>query len=525
MSESPAEPAPTTHDAGTAAPETVSPPSSVAGDSRLDSALEAEIASAMAEMSSEDLAELAGREAPLTPAPSADALRDGVRRGRVVAVHGDDVFIELGGKNQAAVKLGEFGGAEHQPAVGAMIDVVIDRLDRASGLLLVHLPGAVRPAHWDNLSVGVIVEGRVTGMNKGGLEVDLKGVRAFLPASQVDVAHIKDISIFIGETVRCEVAELDRRHKSIVLSRRRVVEKEREEHRLRLIGELAEGQFRSGTVRNLTDFGAFVDLGGVEGLIHISDLSYAQVKKVSDVVSVGQTVEVKILKISSEKKRISLGLKQVKPDPWIGVEERYPIGTRLRARVVRTADFGAFAELEEGVDGLIPISEMSWTQRVKSVADVVSEGQVVDAVVIRVEPEKRRIALSMKQVAEDPWAGVFESFPVNSVINGNVSKLAEFGAFVEIAPGVEGLVHISELSDQRVKKVSDIVQPGQQVQVKVLGIDGKARRVSLSIKSAAARPEPVESAAGPAKPAKKRKKELRGGLSSHFDWGGTPLKF
>jgi small subunit ribosomal protein S1 len=368
----------------------------------------------------------------------------------------------------------------------------------------------------------MLVEGRVTGVIKGGLEVDLKGIRAFMPGSQVDIAPMKDISLLLNQNVKCEVIELDRRTKSVLVSRRKALERELAESREKLKAELAVGQIRSGVVRGITDFGAFVDLGGVDGLIHIREMSWGTVQKVSDVVTPGQRVEVMILKIDPKKDRISLGLKQVQPDPWGQAPDRYPVGTRLKARVVRIADFGAFAELEPGVDGLIPVSEMSWS-RIKSVTEAVSVGSVVDCVVIRVEPEKRRIALSMKQAQADPWAGVLDSFQPNSVVKGKVTRLADFGAFVEIAPSVEGLVHISELSDKRVKSCSEVVQPGQEVEARVLGVDSQNRRISLSLKAVHA-PTPAEvqtalaAQAAPARVEKKRKKPLRGGLASHFEW-------
>jgi small subunit ribosomal protein S1 len=272
-------------------------------------------------------------------------------------------------------------------------------------------------------------------------------------------------------------------------------------------------------VRNITDFGAFVDIGGIEGLLHISDLSWSTVEKVTDVLSTGQEIDVLVLKVDKERNRISLGYKQAQPDPWTSVGERYPEGTALKARVMRVADFGAFAELEPGVEGLIPLSEMGWN-RVGRVSDRVSVGDMVDTVVIRVEPKKRRLALSMKQAQPDPWEGVLEGFTEQSLVKGRVTRLTDFGAFVEVAPGVEGLIHISELSDRRVKTCADILQEGQEVEARVLGVDVEKRRISLSIKQVK---EPAEALAGdagsePPPPPKKRKKPLRGGLSSHYEW-------
>ncbi len=492
------------------------PKDAAAPNSPSMSELDREIADAFASMPPSDLAELSG------VVGSADGAAAGTELiGTVTGVTEDDVFLQFGVKSQGVMPRLQFGKKE-PIEVGRRVDVVVDRFDADSGLIIVSRKGAIQRATWTNLTIGMLVEGKVTGLNKGGLEVDLKGIRAFMPGSQVDIVPMKDISLLLNQMVRCEVIELDRRSKSVILSRRKGMERELAESREKLRAELAAGQTRSGVVRGITDFGAFVDLGGVDGLIHIRDLSWGSVQKVSDVLSPGQRVDVLVLKVDAKRERISLGLKQVLPDPWENVVQRYPVGTTLKARVMRIADFGAFAELESGVEGLIPVSEMGWS-RGKKTTDVVSVGAMVDCVVIRLEADKRRIALSMKQVQPDPWAGVFEGFPVNSVIKGKVTRLADFGAFVELTPGVEGLIHISELSDKRVKTCADVVQPGQEVETRILGVDRENRRISLSIKAllAADAAEMATYAAAPHQPAKlekKRKKPLRGGLSSHFEW-------
>ncbi len=477
-----------------------------------------EVEAAMSEMSAEDLSALTGGAPPSEAADPSDTRR----RGKIVGIYEDDVFVDLGGKSQAVVSRSQFG-KEEVVQIGREVEVVIERFDPDSGCLLASRDGAIRQAHWESLAVGVVVEGRVTGMNKGGLEVDLKGIRGFMPASQVDVSHTKDISVFIGEKVLCEVTELNRKGRNVLLSRRKVLEKQRAEAKDKLWAELAEGDTRKGTVGNLTEFGAFVDLGGVDGLIHISDLSYGQVEKVSDVVHSGQEVEVRVLKVDRERDRVSLGLKQVQPDPWAEVESKYPPDTKVTVRVLRLEKFGAFVELEEGVDGLIPLSEMSWS-RVRNAGSVLQVGQMIEAVVIRVEgPPKRRIALSLKQVEADPWEGAEDRFPKGMNVTGSVTKCAEFGAFVQLSPGVEGLVHISELSDQRVQKAEDVVKPGQDVEVRVLEVDMHQRRISLSMKAVAeatAEDQAALAAEQEAPKKKKRKKPLRGGLTSHFEWQG-----
>lgn len=440
-----------------------------------------------------------------------------VIRVKIVKVHRDDVFVELGGKAEGVVPRVQFKGGEDEPVEGRIIDVVFDRYDRESNLQIFSREGASRIASWESLKPGLVVEGRVSGMNKGGLEVDLKGIRGFMPASHCDVDRTVDISNLIGDVVRCQVLEVDRRDKNVLVSRRKVQEAEFMEARKQLLTELAEGQLRQGVVRNVTDYGAFVDLGGVDGLLHVSDMSWSQVDKPSDLVHVGQHVDVKVLKIKQGeegKLRISLGLKQAMPDPWANVERDFPVGTSLKARVVRLADFGAFAEVTQGVEALIPISEMSWG-RINRPKDLLSVGEMVNVVIIRLELDKRRMALSMKQAAPDPWEGVDADFPAEAVVTGRVTKTADFGAFVELRPGVEGLIHISELSDSHVRRPTDVVQPGQDVQVKVLGVDMEHRRISLSIKAltASAVAEALAETA-PAKQTKKRKKPLRGGYST-----------
>lgn len=482
--------------------------------------IDREVAEAMAGMPDSDLAALGmGPDAGASLAPGTELI------GTVVQVSGDDVFLEFGVKSQGILPRNQFGKKEAVEP-GRKVDVTVDRYDAESGLIIVNRKGAITRATWTNLTRGQIVEGRVTGVIKGGLEIDLKGIRAFMPGSQVDIAPMKDISILLNQMVKCEVVELDRRHKNVLVSRRKFQEKERAESREKLLAELAPGQVRSGVVGNLTDFGAFVDLGGVDGLIHISDLSWGNVVKVSDVLTPGQQVEVRVLKIDRERDRISLGIKQTLPDPWDAVATRYAVGSPAKVRVTRLADFGAFAELESGVEGLIPLSEMGWS-RVNRASDAVSAGQMVDAVIIRIEPDKRRIALSLKQAQSDPWAGVLESFAPHSVVKGRVTRIADFGAFVEIAIGVEGMVHISEMSDKRIKSCGEVVQVGQEVETRVLGVDPEQRRISLSIKAVHAPQVATESAmshqpqaaapTAPAKEPKKRKKPLRGGLASHIN--------
>ena len=487
------------------------------GDSPAMEAIDREVAEAMASMDASDFAELGGGNSGRDAGRSSDTFEPGTEiTGTVAEVTEDEVLLEFGPKTQGIIPRSQFGKKEVLE-VGRRIDVVVEALDKSSGMLTVNRKGASIRANWTNLSVGAVVQGKITGMNKGGLEVDLNGIRAFMPASQADASPMKDISVLLGENVKCEVVELDRRNKNVLVSRRKLLEKEAAEKRAQLKDELEVGQTRKGVVGNITEYGAFVDIGGMDGLLHIRDLSWGSVEKVSDVVEPGQEIEVYVLKIDRERDRISLGLKQCLPDPWKNAEDAYPVESAHKARVVRLAEFGAFAELEPGVDGLIPISEMGWT-RINRTSDVVAVGDLVDVVVLRVEPNKRRIALSMKQAQEDPWAGVHDSYEANSIVKGRVTRLADFGAFVELAPGVEALIHISELSEARVRTCADAVKVGQEIDAKVLGVDQENRRISLSIKALTAHSQDATVTAEPAKKPKKRKRPLRGGLSSHFDW-------
>lgn len=474
----------------------------------IDSALDREVEAALGGLS---LEALCGDTPQRGGADAAELARKGLRRGKVISVDKDDVFVDFGGKSQGIASLMQF---ETPPTVGEEMDFHVERYDEREGVLILNRPGAAMThVTWENLEIGQIVEAAVTGMNKGGLELDVKSMRAFMPAGQVDLHFHKDISTFIGQRFNVEVTQFDRQAHNLIVSRRNVLEREREEARQKILAELQEGQTRRGTVRNITEFGAFVDLGGVDGLIHVSEMSYRRGKKPSDFVKVGDLVDVKILKFDKEAGKLSLSLKQAMPDPWVGVETKYAVGTALTGRVARVEAFGAFIELDEGLEGLLPVSEMSW-QRIRHPSDVVKEGDTIKLVVISLDPGQRRMSLSLKQAGPDPWSSVAERYAVDMVVPGRVTRVVDFGAFVELEPGLEGLVHISELADHRVRSAAEAVKPDQEVRVRVLEVDKKARRISLSIRKAS-EPAPPPEPAAPVKPAKKKKRpELRGGL----DW-------
>jgi small subunit ribosomal protein S1 len=487
----------------------------MSGSDLFDEELQREVDEALSGMSVDELEALADPNIGAKGRPSGSALR----HARIDHVAGDVVFVDLGGKSPGMLPITEFDKGE-SVTPGSVIEVFIDRFDERDGLFIVSKHKAEMENLWASLKPGAVVEGRVTGMNKGGLEVDIKGIRAFMPASQVDLFHVHDISIFLQQTIRAEVTQVDRSDENVVISRRKFLEREKAAARDRILAELAEGQVRQGVVRTITPYGAFVDLGGVDGLLHVSDMSWSRVKDASEVVQPGQTIEVKVLKIDREKDRISLGLKQILANPWTGVADRYQPGQHLKGRVTRLAEFGAFVEVEPGLEGLVPIGEMSWVKRVRHPSEIVQEGSLVDVVVLQVDPEKHRMSLGMRQVHANPWDGSALRYPPETMVSGKVARLSDFGAFVEVEPGIEGLVHISQLSDHHVKRVADVVQPGQEVMVRVLSIDPENQRLSLSLKGAKAEEpkavEAVESHVGREKNAKqrKRKRPLRGGLDT-----------
>jgi small subunit ribosomal protein S1 len=448
------------------------------------------------------------------PVAELDPERPGLRPGlvtRVDLVRGE-IFVHMGGKDQGIVPLEQYDEA---PPVGAQEMFVVERFDESEGIHVLARRGAISAAAWDTIQIGQVVEGLVNGMNKGGLEMQLGQLRAFLPAGQVDLVFHKDISVFIGQKLQVEVTQVDRRAKNVIVSRRRVLEREKEEAKKKLMAEIEVGQTRRGTVRSIADYGAFIDLGGADGLLHVSEMTHRRGVKPGDIVKVGDVVDVKIVRIDPDSGKLSLSLKATMPDPWVGADTKYAVGSEVTGRVTKVENFGAFIEIEEGIEGLLPISEMSW-QRLRNAREIAKEGDTLRLVVIAMDPNAKKITFSLKQAAPDPWKDVPNTFPRGSVVEGKVLRTAEFGAFVEVERGVEGLVHISELSDQRVRQVSDVVKPGDTVQVRVLDVDADNRRLSLSIKRskepAAPEPSAATASATAAAQKKKRQRPLRGGL-------------
>jgi small subunit ribosomal protein S1 len=412
-----------------------------------------------------------------------------ILHGHVLTVSDKEVIVDIGRKIEGLVPAEQFPQSAGHPVVkaGDEIEVMIDRTGApVEGYILLSYERAHRRQVWDHLekaaSEGSAVTGRVIGKIKGGLAVDI-GITAFLPTSQVEIRPIHNVDAYVGQEIEVRILKLNRKRGNAVVSRRSLLENELEARKAEALAKIHEGAEVTGTVKNLTDYGAFVDLGGIDGLLHVSDLSYGNVTHPSAVVHVGEQVTVKVLKFDREKERISLGLKQMHPDPWEDIEARYPAQSRVLGRIVSVTDYGAFVEIEPGVEGLIHISEMTWSRRMKHPAKVVKAGDQVEAVVLEVRSRERRISLGIKQLEADPWTTVADRYSVGSVVEGRVRKLAEFGAFVEIEEGIDGLVHVSDMSwTAHVKHPSELVKKGQLVQAVILHIDAANRRLSLGMK-------------------------------------------
>ncbi|MEM1109334.1 MAG: S1 RNA-binding domain-containing protein, partial [Planctomycetota bacterium] len=373
---------------------------------------------------------------------------------------------------------------DRPPRMGSIMDFVVDKVNEKEGLVYLSREGAVSLATWDQLVRGSVVEARVTKSNKGGLELEMVGsIRAFMPASQIDVYHVDDLDQFVGQKLEAVVQEIDRKAKKVLLSRRTHLENQKAKNRDKVLKELEVGQEREGVVSSVVDFGCFVDIGGVDGLVHVTDLSHSHVKKPSDVVKAGDKVQVKVLKIETDKNRIALGMKQVQPDPWDGAADKYRPGEQISARVTRTANFGAFVEVEPGVEGLLPMSEISW-KRIHKAEEVVKAGDVIQVAVLNIDAAKHRLTLSLKAAKGDPWVGASVKYAKDAMVTGTVTGTTDFGAFVELEQGIEGLVHISELDTKRVGQVTDIVKPGDTKEFRIKDIDEDKRKISLSLKPA-----------------------------------------
>lgn len=507
----------------------------------------------------------------------ADTLKDfsegSIVSGTVLEIRDNDVLIDIGYKSEGLIPKHEFKDIE-ELNVGDTAEVLLERLEDDEGMVILSKQRAELQRNWQKVltecNEGDLISGEVTGIVKGGLIVDV-GVEAFLPGSQIDVVPIRNPQEFLGKTLEFKILKINEERRNIVLSRRELLEESRRDQKKALLAEIKIGQTRNGVVKNITDFGAFIDLNGMDGLLHITDISWGRVNHPSDVLSIGQELEVMILDVDLDRERISLGLKQQTENPWEGIESRFPVNSRVRGKVVNLMPYGAFIEIEEGVEGMVHVSEMSWTKRIARAADhlsigqeveavvlsinkneqkislgmrqtednpwdvvaqsypigarvsgtvrnftnygafvelqegvdgmihvsdmswtrkinhpseVLKKGDVVDTVVLEVDPGSQRISLGLKQAQEDPWANIAANYAIGQKVTGTVSKLASFGAFVELQEGIDGLVHISQISDDRVQKVKEVLTPGQEVEARVIKIDPVERRIGLSIKAA-----------------------------------------
>ena len=420
-----------------------------------------------------------------------------VVRGHVVEVRDSEVLVDIGYKSEGTIAIEEFRHAGTLPKVGDEIEVYLESKEDSEGLIVLSKDKADKIKVWDAISKshdsGTPVEGKVVEVVKGGLSVDV-GVRAFLPGSQVDLRPVKNLASMLGQNIRAKVIKLNRRRGNVVLSRRAVLEEEREEKRKHTLSVLSEGMVLTGAVKNITDYGAFIDLGGIDGLLHVTDMSWGRVGHPSEIFQIGDQVEVVVLHFDRETGRVSLGYKQKSSDPWAIVDARFPVGAKVQGRVVSLTNYGAFVELEPGVEGLVHVSEMSWTRRVRHPSKIVNVGDMIDVLVLDVNKATKRISLGMKQVEADPWATIDERYRPGERVEGKVRNLTDFGAFVELEPGVDGLLHISDMSWTRnIGHPSEILKKGQAIETQILNVDKDNKRISLGIKQI--QPDPWESVA------------------------------
>jgi len=406
--------------------------------------------------------------------------------GRVVAIGDTEVSVDIGFKSEGTVPLAEFTRPD-ELKVGATIEVFLESVEDKDGQLVLSRKRADFMRIWERVTksfeTGEVLQGRCVRRIKGGIVVDLLGIDAFLPGSQIDVRPVRDFDAFIGRTMDFKVVKINHPSENVVVSHKVLVEEEMMGQRKAILDKLEKGQILEGTVKAITDFGVFVDLGGVDGLVHITDLSWGRINHPSEIVKLDQSINVVVLDFDMEKKRISLGYKQLQPHPWDNIQDKYPVGTKVTGKVVSLADYGAFVEIEKGIEGLIHISEMSWTQHVKHPSQIVSMGQMVDAVILNLDKEAKKLSLGMKQLEPDPWLNLMQKYPVGSRHRGAVRNLTNFGVFVELEQGVDGLIHISDLSwTKKIRHPGEVVKKGEEIDVVILGVDVEQRRISLGHK-------------------------------------------
>ncbi|MFO7643269.1 MAG: 30S ribosomal protein S1 [Desulfosarcina sp.] len=416
-----------------------------------------------------------------------------VVNGRIISVDKDHVLVDIGYKSEGRIRIREFEvDGEVKARVGDTVEVMVEWWDDENEAVILSKEKAEKVKVWDDIKnrheADETIRGTITSRVKGGFSVDI-GVQAFLPGSQADLRPIRNLDEMVGKDFDFKILKYNRKRSNIVLSRRALLEEERESKRAKTLVTIHEGKVVSGVVKNLTEYGVFVDLGGVDGLLHITDISWGRVKHPSELFTVGDKINVKILSLDLERERVSLGMKQLTEDPWVSAAQKYPIGSRISGKVVSLTDYGAFVELEEGIEGLIHVSEMSWTRKVRHPSKVVSVGEIVDALVLDIKPDNRRISLGMKQAAPNPWDVISDKYPVGTTIEGKIKNITDFGIFIGIDEGIDGLVHISDISwTKRIKHPSEIYKKGDVLQAIVLEIDKEQERFSLGVKQLQADP-------------------------------------
>ena len=421
---------------------------------------------------------------------SEEAVReDKVLKGTVLKLTATHVVVDIGAKSEGMLPLSEVLDFEGKPRFqpGDEIDVMRDKGETEEGYINLSHQKAQKLRAWDEIEKAYNekkpIRATVVERIKGGLTVDIMGANAFLPGSQADLRPARNLDAVKGQTLEVAIIKLNKKRGNIVVSRKQVLEGEQSEKRSKTLEHLEEGSILTGVVKNLTDYGAFVDLGGIDGLLHITDMSWGRLTHPRDLVNVGDQIQVKVLKFDKEKQRVSLGFKQLTPDPWLDAEHRYPVGAHVGGRVISVTDYGAFVELEQGIEGLVHVSEMTWSKRMKHPSKLVNVGDHVDCVVLNVHPQERRISLGMRQLATNPWDALHEKYPVGATVEGRVRNLTDFGAFIEIEDGIDGLVHVSNLSwTKRVKHPSEILKKGDRLKAVVLAIEPDKRRLSLGVK-------------------------------------------
>lgn len=416
--------------------------------------------------------------------------------GKVLSIEGDEVLVDIGYKSEGMVSLNEWAEDEEKPKVGDTIEVLLEEIEDDFGLVLLSKRKADRQKDWDwvvgRYGEGDTIKGMVVRKIKGGLLVNIgesvstsgqRGVNVFLPASQVDVRRPSDIGEFVGNPIECMILKIDDTRKNIVVSRRRLIEEQRAEMKRKLMSEITEGQIRKGIVKNIADFGAFVDLGGIDGLLHITDMSWGRINHPSEMVKIDDEIEVKILNVDRDKEKIALGLKQKFASPWDNVAEKYPVSSRVKGEVVNVMTYGAFVKLEDGIEGLVHISEMSWTRRLNHPSEMVAIGDEVEVVVLGINTDKQEISLGMKQTQPNPWDNVTDKYPVGKRVKGTVRNLTNYGAFIELEEGVDGLLHVSDMSwTRKISHASEMLKKGDEIECVVVSVDEERKRIALGLK-------------------------------------------